>query len=58
MGSNDMKEMDAGTMDPSGRGLTQAGKICGIVALVLLGIGIIIAVLVMGIGILSAAASR
>jgi hypothetical protein len=57
MGSNDMKEMDAGTMDPSGRGLTQAGKICGIVALVLLGIGIIIAVLVM-IGLLGAAASR
>jgi hypothetical protein len=57
MGSNDMKEMDAGTMDPSGRGLTQAGKICGIVALVLLGIAIIIAVLLM-IGLLGAAASR
>ena len=35
MGSSDLKEMDAGTMDPTGRGLTQAGKICGIVATVL-----------------------
>jgi hypothetical protein len=34
MGSNDLKEMDAGTMDPSGRGQTQGGKICGIVGTV------------------------
>ncbi len=31
MGKNDLAEMDAGYMDPSGRGITQAGKICGIV---------------------------
>ena len=31
MGSNDLAEMDAWRMNPSGRGLTQAGKICGIV---------------------------
>jgi hypothetical protein len=24
--------MDAGSMDPSGRGLTQAGKICGMIS--------------------------
>ena len=36
MGSNDLKEMAAGRMDPSGQGLTQAGKICGIVSVVLL----------------------
>lgn len=35
MGNNDLKEMAAGTMDPTGRGLTQAGKICGIVGIVL-----------------------
>jgi len=35
MGSGDMKEMDAGTMDPSGRGSTQAGKICGIIGTIL-----------------------
>ncbi|HTX20420.1 MAG TPA: hypothetical protein VMD27_00965 [Candidatus Aquilonibacter sp.] len=35
MGSGDMKEMDAGTMDPSGRGSTQAGKICEIIGTIL-----------------------
>jgi len=42
MGSNDLKEMDAGTMDPTGRSNTQAGKICGIIATILLIIGVII----------------
>jgi len=32
LGSTDLKEMDAGRMDPAGRGLTQAGKICGIIS--------------------------
>ncbi|MHC4559310.1 MAG: DUF4190 domain-containing protein [Planctomycetota bacterium] len=35
MGNNDLREMAAGIMDPSGRGLTQAGKICGIVSVIL-----------------------
>lgn len=35
MGNDDLKEMDAGRMDPSGRGLTQAGKICGIISVIL-----------------------
>lgn len=35
MGSGDLREMDAGRMDPSGRGLTLAGKICGIISVVL-----------------------
>ncbi|MGA9451100.1 MAG: hypothetical protein WBW41_07120 [Verrucomicrobiia bacterium] len=42
MGSGDLKQMDAGTMDPGGRGMTKAGKICGIVGTILLIIGIII----------------
>lgn len=33
MGSNDLKEMAAGRMDPAGKGLTQAGKICGIIGI-------------------------
>ena len=41
MGSGDLKEMDAGTMDPSGRGTTQAGKICGIIGTVLMIISVI-----------------
>lgn len=35
MGSADLKEIDAGRMDPAGRGLTQAGQICGIISVVL-----------------------
>lgn len=31
MGSKDLAEMDAGTKDPSGRGVTKAGKIMGII---------------------------
>lgn len=30
--NNDLREIEAGRMDPSGRQLTQAGKICGIIA--------------------------
>jgi len=42
MGSGDLKEMDAGSMDPSGRGNTNAGKICGIIATVLTIISVLI----------------
>jgi hypothetical protein len=42
MGSADLKEMDAGTMDPAGRGNTNAGKICGIIATVLMAISVVI----------------
>jgi hypothetical protein len=41
MGSGDLKEMDAGTMDASGRGTTQVGKICGIVATILFAVAFI-----------------
>ena len=44
MGSSDLKEMDAGTMDPSGRGMTQAGKVCGIVATILMILSVIAAI--------------
>jgi hypothetical protein len=32
MGNSDLKEMAAGRMDSSGRDLTKAGRICGIVS--------------------------
>jgi uncharacterized membrane protein YidH (DUF202 family) len=35
MGNGDLREMNAGIMDPSGRGLTQAGKICGMISVIL-----------------------
>jgi hypothetical protein len=42
MGSGDLKEIDAGTMDASGRSITQAGKICGMITTILFAIGIVI----------------
>ena len=41
MGNGDLKEMDAGRMDPEGRALTQVGKILGIVSVALLALGIL-----------------
>lgn len=41
-GSSDIKEMDAGIMDPSGRGTTQAGKILGMISCILAIIGLIV----------------
>ena len=38
--NTDLREMDAGRMDPSGRSLTQAGKICGIISVVLAVVGL------------------
>jgi predicted Zn finger-like uncharacterized protein len=42
LADKDLKEMDAGRMDPEGRQHTQIGKICGIVATVELGIGLLL----------------
>ncbi len=52
MGSADLRAMDAGLMDPSGRGLTQAGKICGIIGtlLQLLGVACVVLWLVVVVG--------
>jgi predicted Zn finger-like uncharacterized protein len=35
MGNNDMQEIRAGRMDPEGEGLTNAGRICGIIGTIL-----------------------
>ena len=51
MGSNDLKEMAAGRMDTSGQGLTQAGKICGMISVILQIIGFVIWFLIMGLGV-------
>jgi hypothetical protein len=58
MGNADLRQMDAGTMDPSGRGNTQAGKICGIISVALAALGLVIylfMVLVMGAAMFGAA---
>ncbi|MGA3283597.1 MAG: DUF4190 domain-containing protein [Verrucomicrobiota bacterium] len=56
MGAGDLKQMDAGTMDPGGRGLTKAGKICGIVGTILLIVGIIVFGIAFALGFASALA--
>ena len=56
MGSGDLKAMDAGQMDPAGRGLTQAGKICGMVATLLNVLGLIVGIILVATGVLAAAA--
>ena len=47
MANGDLKKMDAGTMDPEGRGNTQAGKICGIISVCLALVGFVIWFLLM-----------
>lgn len=51
MGSGDLKEMAEGRMDPSGEGMTKAGKILGIIgcALTVLGVLAWLAMVVFGI---------
>ncbi len=50
MGNNDLRKIDAGRMDPSGRGLTQAGKICGMVSVILTIVVIVIQLIAMLLG--------
>jgi len=47
MGSNDLREMAAGRMDPSGQGLTQAGKICGMISVIIQIVGFVLWLLIM-----------
>jgi hypothetical protein len=45
MGQSDLNAMNAGRMDPSGRGLTQAGMILGIIGTILAGLSAVVQVL-------------
>ena len=47
MGHHDLLEMDAGRMDPNGRGITAAGKICGIISVLLACLGAIVGLIVL-----------
>lgn len=40
MGNTDLAEIRAGRMDRSGEGNTQAGRICGMIATILMGVGL------------------
>lgn len=41
MANKDLPKMEAGTMDPEGIGQTKAGKICGIISVILLALIIV-----------------
>jgi hypothetical protein len=43
MGTNDLKEIRAGRMDPEGESLTDAGRICGMIATILSIAGVVVA---------------
>ncbi len=58
MGSSDLKQMDAGAMDPSGRSVTNAGRICGIIATVLLAVGVFVAIAALALGLFGAVVSH
>jgi hypothetical protein len=57
LGSGDLKQIDAGQMDPDGRGLTNAGRICGMIATILLVLGIVVGIVLAALGVLGAAMS-
>lgn len=42
MGDTDLREMAHGRMDPSGRDMTKAGRICGMVGTGILGLQLVI----------------
>jgi multisubunit Na+/H+ antiporter MnhB subunit len=46
MGNNDLRQMAAGQMDVSGRGLTSAGRICGMISVILVCLNAVIAIVV------------
>jgi len=60
-GRSDLKEIDAGRMDPQGRGITQAGMVLGIIGtalpLVIMALYIIFFVVLMLFGVAGAAAA-
>ncbi|MEM7228357.1 MAG: hypothetical protein AAF432_06015 [Planctomycetota bacterium] len=57
MAAADMKEIDAGRMDPEGRGLTQASKIIALIQLILLVLVIVVFGAIMLLGVIAAGAS-
>jgi len=56
MGNGDLREIDAGTMDPAGRTMTQAGRICGIIACILMILSVVVGAVLLAMGVLSSGA--
>jgi hypothetical protein len=51
MGNGDLREMDAGRMDPSGRGSVHAGKVCGMISVILHAVTILVYVMLVALGV-------
>jgi hypothetical protein len=58
MGNGDLKQIDAGTMDPAGRSTTNAGRICGMIATILLALAVVGGVMAVAFGVLSGIAAH
>jgi len=52
MGNGDLKQIDGGAMDPSGRSETNAGRICGMIATILLAFGALVFIALAALGLL------
>jgi len=46
MGNGDLRKIDAGLMDPAGRGMTNAGRICGMISVILALVFFVLAVII------------
>ena len=59
LGRTDLAEMDAGTMDPEGRSITQVGTIIGMIVTIMVALSILlfIGMVVLGLGFAAASAS-
>ncbi len=57
MANNDLREMEAGTMDPEGRELTNAGRLCGMISTLFTAVVLGIVILVMIVAFAGAASS-
>lgn len=55
LGAGDLKEMDAGRMDPSGRGQTQTGKLLGMASVILFVLAVVGYCAVVGVAIFAGA---
>lgn len=58
MGNGDLKEMDAGAMDPSGRSMTNAGRICGMIGTIILIVCVVLGIALFGLGLIGAITHR
>lgn len=58
MGKNDLAEMAAGRMDPAGQGITNGGRICGMISVILTIVGFVIGLILMIAGASCAGVSR